>query len=147
MSSFRVLVDTNVLFEGLTKQGGACGWLVTAWLNGLYEACVSNALVHEYKDVLLRKLSPRRWQQIEPVLAALMEVAVPINIHFLWRPSAADPGDEHIIDAAMNAGAIVVTWNVKDFQAATKSIGLWVLTPPQLVNALVKRLDEAEINP
>ena len=142
MNLLRAIVDTNVVFEGVTRQGGACGWLVTAWLNGLYKACMSNALAHEYMDVLTRKLSPRRWQQIEPVLAELFETAELIDIHFLWRPSAADPGDEHIIDAAMNAGAIVVTWNLKDFQPATKSIGLWVMTPPQFMTFLIKHLDE-----
>ena len=29
----RVVIDTNVLFEGLTKQGGAAGLIVDAWLD------------------------------------------------------------------------------------------------------------------
>ena len=39
-------------------------------------------------------------------------------IHYSWRPMSPDPGDEHVIDCAMNAGATVVTWNVRDFKAA-----------------------------
>ena len=137
----RVIIDTNVLFEGLTKQGGVCGWLITAWIEGLFEAYVSNALAHEYVDVLTRKLSPKRWRQIEPLLAKLFETACLIDIHFLWRPAAADPGDEHIIDAAMNAGAIVVTWNTKDFQTAVKMMGLWVMTPPEFIAFLTDHLE------
>ncbi|BFM39003.1 PIN domain-containing protein [Synechocystis sp. LKSZ1] len=48
----RIVVDTNVLFEGLTKQGGASGLIIDAWLTGLMVVCVSNALAYEYDDVL-----------------------------------------------------------------------------------------------
>jgi len=43
-TSLRIVVDTNVVFEGLTKQGGASGFIVDAWLAGLMVVCVSNAL-------------------------------------------------------------------------------------------------------
>jgi hypothetical protein len=33
----RFVIDTNVLFEGLTKQGGAPGLIVDVWLTGLME--------------------------------------------------------------------------------------------------------------
>ncbi len=61
----RILVDTNVLFEGLTKQGGAPGLIIDAWLAGLIEVYVSNALAYEYEDVLSRKLSEHRWQRLK----------------------------------------------------------------------------------
>jgi len=53
----RVVVNTNILFEGLTKQGGASGLIIDAWLAGLMIVCVSNAIAYEYDDVLSRKLS------------------------------------------------------------------------------------------
>ena len=31
----RIVIDTNVVFEGLTKQGGASGLIIDAWLAGL----------------------------------------------------------------------------------------------------------------
>ena len=37
VSSFPIVIDTNVLFEGLTKQGGASGLIIDAWLAGLLE--------------------------------------------------------------------------------------------------------------
>jgi predicted nucleic acid-binding protein len=39
----RIVVDTNIVFEGLTKQGGASGLIMDAWLAGLMVVCVSNA--------------------------------------------------------------------------------------------------------
>ena len=47
VSSFPIVIDTNVLFEGLTKQDGAAGLIIDAWLAGLLEVCVSNAIAYE----------------------------------------------------------------------------------------------------
>ena len=52
----RFVIDTNVVFEGLTKTGGASGLLISALVAGLFETYVSNALAYEYEDVLSRKL-------------------------------------------------------------------------------------------
>jgi predicted nucleic acid-binding protein len=132
----RVVIDTNVLFEGLTKQGGACGLIVDAWRVGLIEACASNALAYEYEDVLERKLSPRRWTQIQPVLNSLLRQAEFVTIYFSWRPSSPDPGDEHLIDRAMNADATVMTANKRDFAQAQQTLGLRVMSPVEFVTEL-----------
>ena len=135
-TSLRIVVNTNVVFEGLTKQGGASGLMVDAWLAGLMVVCVSNALAYEYSDVLSRKLSEERWSRLKPVLGQLLSIAQYTNIYFSWRPTSPDAGDDLVIDCAMNAGAIVVTSNIRDFQSAKKSLGLRVLTPVQFVEAL-----------
>jgi predicted nucleic acid-binding protein len=132
----RVVIDTNVLFEGLTKQGSAASVILDAWLVGELEVYVSNALAYEYADVLSRKLSEPRWQRLKPVLGALLTRAGPTTIYYSWRPISPDPADEHIIDCAMNAGAIVVTSNLRDFQTAKVSLGLQVMTPLEVVMIL-----------
>ena len=137
----RAVIDTNVLFEGLTKQGGACDLIVQAWDTGLFQACVSNTLSYEYFDVLARKLSPARWQQTQPVLIRLLAKAHRIDIYYSWRPSSPDPGDEHVIDCAMNAAAPVVTFNVRDFRLAQRSLGLVVMTPAEMRSALADQTD------
>jgi putative PIN family toxin of toxin-antitoxin system len=131
--SIKVVVDTNVLMEGLTKQGGASSLIIDAWLAGLLDVYVSNNLVHEYLDVLSRKLSAQRWQLLQTDFVKLIERANFTVIHFSWRPTSPDPGDDLVIDCAMNAGALVVTSNLKDFRSATQSLGLRVLSPVQLV--------------
>ena len=68
------MIDTNVVFEGLTNQGGAAGLVIDAWLAGLLTVYVSNALAYEYVDVLSRKLSEKRWQTIRPVLGKLLDL-------------------------------------------------------------------------
>ena len=137
MPLLRVVIDTNVVFEGLTKQGGASGLIIDAWLAGLIVVCVSNTLAYEYDDVLSRKLAPERWLLLKPLLGKLLSIAEHKSIYFSWRPTSPDPGDDLAIDCAMNAGAIVVTSNIKDFRSARESLGLRVLTPVKFVNVLV----------
>ena len=133
----RVVIDTNVVFEGLTKKGGASGLIIDAWLAGLMVVCVSNTLAYEYDDVLSRKLAPERWILLKPLLEKLLSIAEYTSIYFSWRPTSPEPGDDLAIDCAMNAGAIVVTSNIKDFRSARESLGLQVMTPVEFVNVLV----------
>ena len=129
MSQLKAVIDTNVVFEGLTRQGGAAGLLIDAWLAGVVEVYVSDALAYEYADVLSRKLSAARWQNLRSVLALLLTRAHFVSLYFSWRPASPDPGDDHIVDCAMNAGAVVITSNIRDFKQAEESLGLLVMHP------------------
>ena len=133
-----MIVDTNVLFEGLTRQGGAAGLLIEAWLGGVVDVYVSNALAYEYADVLSRKLSAERWRRLKPVLGSLLNQAHFAAIYFTWRPMSPDPGDDHIVDCAMNTGAIVVTSNIRDFKAAEELLGVAVMTPVEAIRLLAE---------
>ena len=132
----RAVIDTNVIFEGLTKSGGACGLVVDAWLARLYRPCVSTALAYQYADVLGHKLSKERWKSLMPVLRQMLASAEPVSIYFSWRPASLDPGDDLLVDCAMNARAPLVTGNVRDFRRARQFLGLAVLTPVEFLEAL-----------
>jgi predicted nucleic acid-binding protein len=134
----RAIIDTNVVFEGITKKGNASGYCIEAWLAGLFKPCVSSALAFEYTDVLSRKLSGMRWRVIKPVLSVLLSKAEFVPIYFTWRPSSPDPADDHLIDCAMNAGAPIVTWNIKDFRDARTLLGLSIMTPAEFLNLLAE---------
>ena len=130
------MIDTNVVFEGLTTRGGAAGLVIDTWLGGLFRPCISNSLAYEYQEVLASKLSSQRWLRLRPVLGNLLRACDFTLIHFSWRPLSPDPGDDHVIDCAMNAGAMVVTWNVRDFRLAERALGLPVLTPVEFLQDL-----------
>ncbi|MEA3351341.1 MAG: PIN domain-containing protein [Chloroflexota bacterium] len=140
-SPLRVVIDTNIVFEGLTKKGGVAGLIIEAWLAGLLDVYISNALAYEYVDVLSRKLSETRWLRIKPVLGTLLSKTEFMVTYFSWRPSSPDPGDEHVIDCAMNAGAVVVTFNVRDFRLAEESLGLQVMNPVKFTNHLAEQIE------
>lgn len=130
------VIDTNVVFEGLTKQGGAVGLVVDAWQVGLFQPCVSNALAYEYMDVLVRRLSLRRQLTLEPVTVAMLRQACFVDTYFSWRPASPDARDDHVIDCAMNANAVVVTVNLRDLRLAQRSLGLTVMTPLEFLTWL-----------
>lgn len=140
----RVVLDTNVVFEGVTRRGSACGLLIDAWSADLFTSCVSNALAYEYVDVLSRKLSEKRWAVVRPLVRALLDRAEFVEIHYSWRPTSPDPADEAIVDCTMNAGAILVTRNVRDFRAARAELGLPVLTPEEFLERIAAMPEEEE---
>ncbi len=134
---YRVVLDTNVVFEGLTMKN-ACGLIVDAWFVGLIQVCISDALAYEYKDVLSRKFNPAKWQNARTALRTLLGKAEFISIHYSWRPASPDPGDDLVIDCVMNANALLVTSNIKDFHKAQAELGLTVMTPVEFVMMLAK---------
>lgn len=133
-----IVVDTNVVFEGLTKQGSASDLIINAWLAGLWNVYASNALVYEYESTLSNKLSPDRWQQAKPILRRMLNHIQFVPIYYSWRPLSPDPGDEHVIDCALNANATIIIANVRDFRQAQTEVGLSVLSPVELINQLLK---------
>lgn len=133
----RVVLDTNILFEGLTRRNGACGLIIDAWQAELFSVCISTALAYEYQDVLSRKLSAGRWQEISPILNSLLNgKAQFVKIYLSWRPISPDPGDDHVIDCAMNAHAPIVTSNVRDFEKARQILGIQIMTPIEFLDYL-----------
>lgn len=48
MARIRAVIDTNVVFEGLTYRAGPAGTIVDAWVAELFQSCVSQALAYEY---------------------------------------------------------------------------------------------------
>ena len=133
LRSLRIVIDTNVLFEGLTQKNRASSLIVEAWLAGELRGAVCEALALEYVDVLSRKLSPQRWQMIQPLLRALLERAQFVPIYYTWRPSSPDPADDHVVDCVLNASALLITWNTADFRRASQASHLNMLTPPEFV--------------
>lgn len=83
-----------------------------------------------------RKLSLKRWLETKPILGFLLRKAHCTIIHYSWRPTSPDVGDDLVIDCAMNSNAIVVTFNVRDFNRAIESLGLQVMIPIQFVKKL-----------
>lgn len=132
----KVVLDTNVIFEGLTKRNGSCGLIIDAWLAGLIRVYVSDALAYEYADVLSRKLSSERWNQVKVALSTLLHIAEYVPLYYTWRPSSPDPGDDMVIDCAMNANVMIITSNLIDFRKAQRELGVVVMTPVELIALL-----------
>ncbi len=49
----KVVLDTNILISGIGRPEGAPGQIVSAWLEGKFDLVVSEALLDEFRRVLL----------------------------------------------------------------------------------------------
>jgi len=68
---------------------------------------------------------------------AILAMAEPIESHFIWRPQLRDPGDELVLEAAVNGqAAAIVTFNRRDFGVAPARFGIAVLTPAEAIRRL-----------
>ena len=143
MVPLRFVLDTNVLVTALRSSKGASGALVRAALQGRLRSAVSTSLFMEYEAVLKRpehlaaaQLTPL---QIDAVLNAIAAASEPVPIHYTTRPILRDPGDEHVLETALNSGAPLVTANTRDFAPALRIFALEVMSP---IAALRRMLDE-----
>lgn len=138
----KIVVDTNVFVSALFSRNGASHLL----LRGLFEEedkvnCVSNTLVAELQDVLLRSDNRERCPQFsESDLIAFIDdvclVSWHVEINFLWRPFLKDPDDDMVLEAAFNGGAeMIVTHNVKDYRNVEAMFGIRVATPKEYLVA------------
>jgi putative PIN family toxin of toxin-antitoxin system len=130
----RLVLDTNVIIRAIRSPESASAMLIAEALNGRITPLVSNALGLEYEAVALRA---EHWvapgfdrSEAERFLDALAEVSEPVNIAFRWRGELPDPGDDMVLEAAINGRAeALVTFNLRHFAGATAQFGLALRDP------------------
>ena len=140
----RVLLDTNILVAGLTSSKGASYAVLQAVASGKLQVAASTALWLEYESVLKRDeicaLHGFTLKQIDGILSALAVWVQPVLLHYAWRPQLRDPGDEMVLEAAVNGQvSAIVTHNLRDFTAAAPKFGLQVWTPAQTLLMMEKQ--------
>jgi predicted nucleic acid-binding protein len=68
---------------------------------------------------------------------AVIAMCEPVENSFLWRPQLRDPGDELVLEAAVNGQAeAIVTFNRRDFVPAAKVFGIEVWLPSDALRRL-----------
>ena len=61
---------------------------------------------------------------VRNLLDAITDTVVAVEVHYQWRPQLTDPGDEMVLEAAVNGEAdAIVTSNRKDYIIGTRPIG------------------------
>jgi putative PIN family toxin of toxin-antitoxin system len=130
----KVVLDTDVIVAGMRSPSGASAAILRKARQGKVTLLLSVPLAVEYEAVcseaehrLAAGLSER---EVEIFLDAVIAMAEPVETHFLWRPQLRDPGDEMVLEAAVNGHAdLLVTFNVRDFGTVPSRFGIEVKIP------------------
>ena len=130
-----IVLDTNVLFSAMQSSLGTSYRLLQKIDHSSLRLHLSTPLVLEYESVLKRNTLLDK-VDVDAVVDYLCHLAEKHGIFYLWRPILQDPQDDHILELAVKANAMIVTWNLKDFRPASEKFGLQVMTPRELLQRL-----------
>lgn len=76
--------------------------------------------------------------EVSAFLDAVIALMEPVGLWFLWRPQLPDPGDELVLEAAVNGGAdAIVTFNRRHFSSAAARFGIDVLLPSEAMRRIM----------
>jgi PIN domain len=76
-------------------------------------------------------------REVEIFLDAVVAMAEPVKTHFLWRPQLRDPGDEMVLETAVNGRAdALVTFNVRDYGTVPARFGIEVMIPRDAIGRM-----------
>lgn len=128
------VLDTDVFVAALRSDLGASRQLLLNALDRRFELLISVPLMLEYEAVLSRPehlaASGLSRQEVGQVLDDVAAVATPVRLAFRWRPQLPDQDDDMVLETAVNGNAdAIVTFNLRDFEAAGKGFQLDVLLP------------------
>ena len=132
-----IVIDTNVLVSALRSRSGWSYDLLARLGTGQFEHVITVPLVMEYEEVLHRPgMVPLNKAAVDDVLDYVCACGLRQQVHFLWRPKMADVRDDMVLEAAFNGSCdAIVTWNVRDFAAAS-DMAINILQPDQFMKRL-----------
>lgn len=137
----RLVLDTDVVVAAMRSPTGASAALLVAAIDGAVTPVANVALMLEYEAICSRPehlsasgLSRRQLAVFLDGIAVLME---PVATHYVWRPRLRDPGDEMVLEAAVNGAArAIVTFNLRDYGNEPAAFGVRVLLPRDVLRSL-----------
>ncbi|MBI3516671.1 MAG: putative toxin-antitoxin system toxin component, PIN family [Proteobacteria bacterium] len=137
----RLVLDTAAVVAAMRSPAGASAELLRRARRAAVTLLASVPLVIEYEAVCSRaehRLAAGFTEEdLKTFLDAIIDLVEPVEPHFLWRPQLRDPGDELVLEAAVNGRAqVIATFNVRDFLPAAARFGIAALTPSETIRRI-----------
>jgi putative PIN family toxin of toxin-antitoxin system len=134
----RAVLDTSVVVAALRSRRGPANKILFRVARREMIPLGTPSVFLEYEEVLKRPeqrlAHGLTLVQVDDFLAELAALMEPVEVRYQWRPQLRDPGDEMILEAAINGHAdVLVTYNVRDFAGVERMFGIRVMTPVELV--------------
>jgi putative PIN family toxin of toxin-antitoxin system len=136
-----IVMETDVMVAAFDSPTGASRYLLLAVADKQVQMLISPALLFEYEAVLTRAAFLQRngpgTEAVGHALDELAALSVPVLRSYSWRPVAADPADDMVVETAINGGAdAALTFNQNRRKAGAERFGIEVLRPGELVRGL-----------
>jgi putative PIN family toxin of toxin-antitoxin system len=137
----RLVLDTDVIVAALRSPRGGSAELLRRIRLGRASMLLSVALALEYESQCLlpehRLASGLSEPEVLSFVNRLIALAEPVELFFRWRPQLHDPGDELVLEAAINGRAsAIVTFNERDLREARTNFDIEVLRPGEVLRRL-----------
>ncbi len=131
-------MDTDVVVAAMRSPGGASAALLRAAHADRTTLLATVPLCIEYESVCSRPehvaAAGFSAADLAVFLNAIVGLVEPVQAWFLWRPQLRDPGDEMVLEAAVNGRAeAITTFNRRDFLPGSARFGVEVLLPAQAI--------------
>lgn len=126
------------MISALRSRNGASYKLLSLIDESKFDFCVSVPLILEYEAVAKRmsQMLGLTHQDIDDVIDYLCSVGKHRKVHFLWRPHLKDPGDDFVLELAVESESnYIVTHNIKDFKGV-KTFKIQVITPQEFLQLI-----------
>jgi|SRR5271166_2640602 len=129
------------MVAALRSSRGASRQLLFFALNQRFDFLLSVPLMLEYEAVLKRRehlqMADASRADIDVILDALSAAATPVTTNFSWRPELTDPGDEMVLETAVNGQAdLIVTFNLTHLRVPASRFGIRARRPPEALSIL-----------
>ncbi len=124
--------------SALRSKRGASFKLLSLIGSGKFEINISVPLILEYEDVAKRQARQigLTYADIDDILDYICTVANRWQIFFLWRPHLNDPGDDLVLELAVEAGCdYIITHNIRDF-VGVEQFGLEAIKPKEFLQKI-----------
>ena len=136
-------MDTDAIVAAMRSPTGASAAIIRRARRGKVTLLLSVPLAMEYEAVCVRPehqlAAGLSEQEVRIFLDAVVAIAEPVKIHYLWRPQLRDPSDEMVLETAVNGRAnLLITFNVRDYGTAPARFGIEVMTPREAVERISK---------
>lgn len=137
------MLDTDVVVAAMRSPRGASAELLRCIDGGKAVILLTVALALEYEAICTlaehRLASGLSASDAAVYVDGLIALAEPVRAYFRWRPQLRDPGDELVLEAAVNGQAdAIVTFNESHLREARKSFGIEVIRPAEALRRIEK---------
>jgi predicted nucleic acid-binding protein len=138
----RLVLDTDVVVAAMRSPKGGSAELLRRIDGGRAAMLLTVALALEYEAICTlaehRLASGLSASEAGIYVDGLIALAEPVRSFFRWRPQLRDPGDELVLEAAVNGQAdAIVTFNESHLREA-RSFGIAVIRPAEALRRIKK---------